>query len=199
MDDFFSCWVCFGPHILSAHIFERAWAYCGMLRLCEGCWSCLCNSFALLMSPWQNGFSFCCWILRGAAISSAMLQFPVCPLRKRSPHASLSISLTKTPAAPLSITHPGELRSAGRLKIIIPINHPWALERRLAPCPPQSDSISDLSVSERSSYDDQTWHQCWTARILPVSAGRHLRHRCLFKSLQRLNYFIKMSPGVDRL
>lgn len=27
---------------------EHAWAYCGMLRLCEGCRSCLSNSSALL-------------------------------------------------------------------------------------------------------------------------------------------------------
>lgn len=81
---------------------------------------------------------------------------PCLPSQEAEPSRIPFYLFNKNPGGPTINNHPRERRSAGRLKIIVPINHPRAFERRLAPCSPQSDSISDLSVSEGSSYDEQT-------------------------------------------
>lgn len=155
------CWVCFGPHILS-QIFERAWAYCGMLRLREACRS---------SPPPRNSFARSCLRVRmvfpSGAESSGVPPHPLqccnsprLPSQEAEPsHVPSRLSfffffLRKTPAALPAINNPStRAQVGGRFKIISPINHPRALERRLAPPPPRSGAVTtirrDINVGRR--------------------------------------------------
>lgn len=84
---------------------------------------------------------------------------PCLPSQEAEPSCIPFYLFNKNPGGLNINNHPQERRSAGRLKIIVPINHPRALERRLAPCPPQSRAVMmirrDINVGQRGSFQCQ--------------------------------------------
>lgn len=114
---------------------EHVWAYCGMLCLYEGCCSCLSNSSALLCLSVRMVFP-------SAAKSSGVPAHPLqcCtspfaedqqrwPSQEAQPsHIPFPLSPYKNTGAPSRYQQPfRRAQVSGKLKIIAPINHPWAL------------------------------------------------------------------------
>lgn len=155
------CWVCFGPHILS-QIFERAWAYCGMLRLREACRSSPPPVTHLRVRVSASGWFFL--LVRSPRGFHHILCNVATPPFALSGSGALTrpfpsifffvFFFRKTPAALPAINNPStRAQVGGRFKIISPINHPRALERRLAPPPPRSGAVTtirrDINVGRR--------------------------------------------------
>ena len=161
------------PYLWSMHGHIAACCVCvraaGVVSLTHLSFYVSVSGWFFLLLPNPPGFQY---ILCNVALLLLAEEQQRLPSQEVGPLRSLHLSLWQKHRHPFPAINNQVSR---RLKIIAPINQGRTLgraaERRLALLLPWSDSDRGLSVSERNSYDRQTWDQCWAARTVPGSAA----------------------------